>query len=68
MARPRRRKQVVFENANTNQHDLIAWLDAQEQKPFSRVAPIDETIEAFDPLHRRRGADDFAIPARIEEI
>ena len=33
-----------------------------------RVAPIDETVEAFNPLHRRRGADDFAIPARIEEI
>ena len=48
--------------------DLIAWLEAQERKPFSRVAPIDETVEAFDPLHRRRGADDFAIPARIEEI
>ena len=50
------------------QEALIAWLDAQEQKPFLRVAPIDETVEAFDPLHRRRGADDFAIPARIEEI
>ena len=48
--------------------DLIPWLDAQERKPFSRVAPIDETVEAFDPLHRRRGAADFAIPARIEEI
>ena len=48
--------------------DLIAWLDAQERKPFSRVAPIDETVEAFDPLHRGRGANDFAIPARIEEI
>ena len=56
MARPQR------------QEDLIAWLDDQEQKPFLRVAPIDETVEAFDPLHRRRGADDFAIPARIEEI
>ena len=33
-----------------------------------RVAPIDETVETFDPLYRRRGADDFAIPARIEEI
>ena len=48
--------------------DLIAWLDNQERKPFSTVAPIDETVEAFDPLHRRRGAADFAIPARIEEI
>ena len=48
--------------------DLIAWLDDQEQKPFLRVAPMDETVEAFDPLHRRCGADDFAIPARIEEI
>ena len=47
--------------------DLIAWLDEQEQKPFLRVAPIDETVKAFDPLHRGRGADDFAIPARIEE-
>ena len=50
------------------QEELIAWLDDQEQKPFLRVAPIDETVETFDPLHRRRGADDFAIPARIEEI
>ena len=48
--------------------DLIAWLDAQEQKPFSRVAPTDEIVEAFDPLLRRRGAEDFAIPARILEI
>ena len=50
------------------QEGLIAWLDDQEQKPFLRVAPIDKSVEAFDPLHRRRGADDFAIPARIEEI
>ena len=48
--------------------DLIAWLDEQEQKPFLRVAPIDKSVEAFDPLHRGRVADDFAIPARIEEI
>ena len=30
--------------------DLIAWLDAQERKPFSRVAPTDAIVEAFDPL------------------
>ena len=48
--------------------DLIAWLDAQERKPFSRVAPIDETVEAFDPLHRGFVAEDFAIPVRILEI
>ena len=56
MARPRR------------QEDLIAWLGDQEQKPFLRISPIDESVAAFDPLYRRRGADDFAIPARIEEI
>ena len=50
------------------QENLIAWLDEQEQKPFLRVVPIDETVEDFDPLHRGRGADDFAIPAQIEEI
>ena len=48
--------------------DLIAWLDAQERKPFSRVAPIDEIVEAFDPLHRGFVAEDFAIPTRILEI
>ena len=48
--------------------DLIAWLDAQERKPFSRVAPTDEIVEAFDPLLRRRGDEDFAITARILEI
>ena len=68
MARPRRDERAVFANANINQRDLIAWLDAQEQKPFLRVAPIDETAEAFDPLHRERGDGDFAIPARIEEL
>ena len=50
------------------QEDLNAWLDAQERKPFSRVAPIDEVVEAFDPLHRGFVAEDFAIPARILEI
>ena len=48
--------------------DLIAWLDAQELKPFSRVAPTDAIVEAFDPLLNRRGAEDFAIPDRILEI
>ena len=48
--------------------DLIAWLDVQERKPFSRVAPIDETVEAFDSLHRGLGTEDFAIPTRILEI
>ena len=48
--------------------DLNAWLDAQERKPFSRVDSIDEILEAFGPLRRRRGADDFAIPTRILEI
>ena len=51
MARAQRRQRVVFANANINQQDLIAWLDAQEQKHFLRVAPIDETVEAFDPLY-----------------
>ena len=48
--------------------DLNAWLDDEERKPFSRVAPIQEAVEAFDPLGRRLGAEDFAIPARILEI
>ena len=48
--------------------DLIAWLDAQILKPFSRVAPTDAIVEAFDPLLNRRGAEDFAIPERILEI
>ena len=48
--------------------DLIAWLDAQERKPFSRVAPTDAIVEAFDPLLNRLGAEDFAIPNRILEI
>ena len=49
--------------------DLIAWLDAQERKPFSRVAPIDETVEAFDPLSRARWyGEGFGVPGRIEEI
>ena len=52
MASPRRPECGVFANANINQPYLIAWLDAQEQKPFLRVAPIDETVEASNPLHR----------------
>ena len=51
IVRPRRRQRGVFENANINQQDLIAWLDAQEQKPFLRVAPLEETVETFDPLY-----------------
>ena len=42
--------------------DLIAWLDAQERKPFSTVGPTDASVEAFDPLLNRLGAEDFAIP------
>ena len=48
--------------------DLIAWLDAQERKPFSRVAFTDAIVEAFDPLLNRLGAEDFAIPDRILEL
>ena len=47
------------------QEDLNAWLVTQQQKPrkpFSRVDSIDEILEAFDPLRRRRGGDAFAIP------
>ena len=51
MASPRRRQRGVFANANINRQDLIAWLDAQEQKPFLRVAPLDETVEGFDLLY-----------------
>ena len=48
--------------------DLIAWLDAQEQKPFSRVASPDAIVETFDPLLNRLGVEDFALPDRILEI
>ena len=47
--------------------DLNAWLDAQQRKPFSRVAPTDETVKAFDPLYTGRG-EGFDIPARNLEI
>ena len=57
----------VSANSNISQRDLIVWLDTQEQKPCLRVAPRNETVEAFDPLHRERGVDNFAIPARIVE-
>ena len=53
------------------QEDLNAWIDAQLRKPLkpiSRVDSIDEILEAFDPLRRRLGAADFAIPARIVEL
>ena len=77
VARPRRQERGVFANANISQRDLIAWLDAQEQKPFLRVAPINETVEAFDPLHmepeaapaqRERGFDEFTLPERIVDL
>ena len=61
MARPMRQERGVFANSNISQRD-------QEQKPFLRVAPRNETVGAFDPLHRERGVDDFAIPARIVEL
>ena len=51
--------------------DLNAWLDAEARKPrkpFSRVDSVDELLEAFDLLRRRRGGDDFAIPSRMLEI
>ena len=51
MVNPRRRQRSVFANANINRQDLISWLDAQEQKPFLKVFPLDETVEAFDPLY-----------------
>ena len=77
MARPRRTQRGVFANANINRHDLIAWLDAQEQKPFLRVAPIDETVEAFDPLYREpeaapapreREFDELPLPEQIVDL
>ena len=48
--------------------DLIAWLDAEEQTPFSRVASPDAIVEIFDPLINRLGVEDFALPDRILEI
>ena len=79
MARPLRRQRGVFANADINQQDLIAWLDAdaQEQKPFLRVVPIDETVEAFDPLYnepeaapapRERGFDEWPLPERMVDL
>ena len=68
MARPMRKERGVSANSSISQRELIAWLDTQEQKLFLRVAPRNETVEAFDPLHRERGVDDFAIPARIIEL
>ena len=77
MARPRRPERGVFANSNISQRDLIAWLDAQEQKPFLRVAPRNETVDACDPLHwkpevapaqRERGFDEFTLPERIVDL
>ena len=77
MARPQRRQRGVFANANINQQDLIAWLDAQEQKHFLRVALIDETVEDFDPLYnetevapapREREFDEWSLPERMVHL
>ena len=70
MARPQRRQRCVFANANINQQNLIAWLDAQEQKPFLRVAPIEQTVEAFDPLYNEHeGAPaPRPLPQRIVDL
>ena len=70
----RKPERGVFANSNISQRDLIAWLDAQEQQPFLRVAPRNETVEAFHPLHREpevapaqrdRGFGEFTLPERI---
>ena len=66
MARPRRQERGVF--ANLTPRELADWFDNQEQKPFLRVAPRNRILEAFDPLHRRRGDHGFQIPDRIVEI
>ena len=66
MARPRRRQRGVFANANINQQDLIAWLDAQEQKHFLRVAPIDEPEVAQAP--REREFDEWPLLERIVDL
>ena len=58
----------VFANSNGNQPELIAWLDEQEQKPFSRFSPRNKAIQAFDPLHQQHRNDNFLIPNRIVEI
>ena len=77
MAKPRKPQRGVFANANINQHDLIVWLDAQEQKPFLRVAPRNETVEAIDPLYREpevapapreRVFEEFTLPERIVDL
>ena len=58
----------VFANSNDSQRELIAWLDEQEQKPFSRFSPKNETVQTFDPLHQRPRNGNFQIPDRIVEI
>ena len=77
MARPRRPERGVFANANISQRDLIAWLDAQEQNPFLRIASRNETVEAFvlwhrepevAPAQRERGFDEFTLPERIVDL
>ena len=66
MASPRRRQRGVFANANINRQDLIAWLDAQEQKPFLRVASLDETVEGFDALYNEPEVG--PLPQRIVDL
>ena len=52
-------KKTSLYMAHIKRDELISWLDALEQKPFSRVAPIDETVEAFDPLYRGFVPEDY---------
>ena len=47
MARPMKKESGVSAKSNISQRELIAWLDTQEQKPFLRVAPRNETVETF---------------------
>ena len=77
MARPRRPQRGVFANSNISRRDLIAWLDDQEQQPFLRAAPRDETVEAFHllrrepevvPAQREREFDELTLPERIVDL
>ena len=58
----------VFANSNGSQRELITWLNAKKQTPFSRVSPRNETVQVFDPLHQRHRNGNFQIPERIVEI
>ena len=56
MARPMRNERGVFANSNISQREVIAWLDAQEQKLFLRVGH-----SLMDIFHVRRSVTNPAL-------